>query len=63
VYALISWIQLDWFLRLAFVSEVPRINLMLDGNMRDVIVNQGVTRPRSVPPLTNEVRAVLYGIT
>lgn len=37
--------------------KVPQINITLDGNMREVIVNPGVTRPpRLEPPLTNDVR-------
>jgi len=47
--------NLDRFLRLIFAIVVPRINLMLDGNMRNAITNEGFTRPsRSVPPLTND---------
>jgi len=45
--------NLDRFLRAVFAIEVPQINMLLDGNMREVVVNQGVTRlPRRKPPLT-----------
>jgi len=49
--------KLERFLRLIFVIEVlPGINTMTGGNMREAIVNDGVTRrPTSVPPLTNDV--------
>ena len=49
--------QLERFLRLIFTIEVlPGINTMTGGNMREAIVNHGVTRrPTSVPPLTNDV--------
>jgi len=52
-----SWVQLERFLRLIFGIEVlPGVNIMIGGNMREAIVNQGVTRrPTSVPPLTNNV--------
>ncbi len=57
---LISWIQLERFLRLMFSFEKSQNNLVLDENIGRVIVNNGVTRPStSVPALTNNVRATL----
>ncbi|KAF8494225.1 Alpha/Beta hydrolase protein [Russula emetica] len=47
-------IELERFLRLTFAFEKSQNNLMFDGNMREVIVNNGVTRlSTSVPALTN----------
>jgi hypothetical protein len=59
MYTLTSWIQLERFLRLIYAIDVPQINIVLDRNVREAIVNPGVTRPsRSVPPLTNDVRVI-----
>lgn len=61
LYRRANWVamgtQLERFLRLIFRIEVlPGINTMTGGNMREAIVNHGVTRrPTSVPPLTNDV--------
>ncbi|KAH9983558.1 alpha/beta-hydrolase [Russula compacta] len=47
--------NLERFLRIVFAMEVPQINTILDGNMREVILNPGVTRPPGLkPPLTND---------
>lgn len=57
---LISRIQLEQFLRLVFALENSQNNLMLDGNMRVAIVNNGVKRASTpVPALTDSVCATL----
>jgi len=54
MHVLIFRTQLERFLRLTFAFEKSQNNLMFDGNMREVIVNNGVTRlSTSVPALTN----------
>jgi hypothetical protein len=52
--------QLERFLRLMFALEKSHNNAILDGNIREVIVNNGVTGPStSVPVLTSNVCATL----
>jgi hypothetical protein len=60
MHMLISRIQLERFLRLMFALEKSQNNLVLDENIGEAIVNNGVTRPStSVPALTNSVCATL----
>jgi hypothetical protein len=57
MHMLIFRIQLEKFLRLMFAFEKSQNNLE---NIREVIVNNGVTRPStSVPVLTNDVCTTL----
>jgi hypothetical protein len=59
-YAHANPIQLERFLRLIFALEKYPNNLMVDGNIREAIVNNGITRPStSVSAITDNVCTTL----